>query len=471
MATITFVAAGTNATGNNAPVQPGLPAGVVSGDLLLIHVSIRNSGVGVPIQPSGWFTLMQVVAAARNVAVFGRFYVPGDVMPTIAFSAGVANADTLAQSAAFRGVSREVAAQLTALATQLNGASLNVDYPALSLGGKDRHLVLLSGWMQDDFTAVSANPAGSTLIGTIATSTAGDDAGQFWRYIIQTTAADITAGTVTITGGTSVISRTMIGALKPAASIATVLQDSWPPRVQIVVTDLTLGDAVSIYRSVSGVRTLVLGATSTAVTDPSFLRIDASVPFGVPVTYVAVVNGVEYTSGPVTYTLPGGKVALSDAVTALAAEVVIHAWPSKRRERQATTFRPGGRNVVVSGALSRPTGEIELYTDAYSSVLNLIALLDGATQGIIQIRQPGGYNGVDGFFAVIGYEEKRFSQDGTDNRRWHVLQVVEVDGWAAAFTALGYTYADQTTKYTGLTYANLAADFATYLLMSQGDFT
>lgn len=466
MATITFVNAGTNATGNNTSVTPGLPAGLAVDDLIVIHASIRSSGTGVPVQPSGWFTLVSF----GNVALFGRFYQAADTMPAVAFTGGAAGDDTLGQSAAWRGVSKEAALTLAASATQLNGASLNILYPGLTVP-KDRHLVLYSGWMQDDFASTNIAPPTTLAIGSIATSTAGNDAGQFWRYVIQTTLANVISGSVTITGGTSVISRSILAALKPAASITAVQQDVYPPRVQVSVTDLTLGDVVVLYRSVAGVRTLVQGGTSAGVTDPSFLRIDASLPFGVPVTYIAVVNGIEYSTSPVTYTLTGGKVAVSDAISALAAEVIIWAWPEKARERQATVFRPGGRNVVVSGRLSLPEQDVELYTDAFSSTEQLVEVLENATQGIVQIRQPGGYEGVDGFYAVTAYAEVRHSQDGSDEKRRHRLHLVEVDGWAATFQALGFTYGDLATVYTGLTYANLAADFATYLLLQQGDFS
>lgn len=466
MSTITFVNAGANATGNNVSVQPGLPAGMAVDDLMLIHASIRNSGTGTPNQPTGWVTL----ASFGNEAIFARFNQAGDTMPTVSFTGGVAGADTLASSAAFRGVSKEVLLQLTASATQLNAASVNIAYPGLTVP-KDRHLVLFAAWMQGTFTATNIAPPTTLQIGSLATSAAGSGAGQFWRYVVQTAAANVTSGTVTMTGSTSQISRAMLLALKPAATVTVTPQDVYPPRNLIAVTDLTIGDSVYLYRSVAGVRTLVQGASSVAVTDPSFLRIDATLPFGVPVSYVAVVNGVEYTTAAATYTLTGGKVAVSDAISGLAAEVVIWAWPEKTRNRRATVFQPGGRNVVVMGRLSLPSADVELYTDAYSSTENLVELLENATQGVVQIRQPGGYEGVDGFYAVTSYRERRYSQDGSDEKRIHILTLVEVDGWAGAFTALGFTYGDLATIYTGLTYANLSADFATYLLLSQGDFS
>jgi hypothetical protein len=465
MSTITRIGAGTAATANNgASVTPVVHASTAAGDMVFVHTAVRNSGTGVPVAPAGWTTLVSF----GNEALFARIWQASDVAPAFTFTGGAAGDDTIAQAETYRGVSAEGLLNIPTAATLLNGSAANIAYPALTVA-KDRCLVFLLAWKQSDITTLTT-PAGMTAA-QLTTALVGNDEAAGWRFRIQTTATNIGAGTLTTTGGVAAISRAFALALKPAASISVIAQDVYPARTLISVTDLTLGDAVAIYRSVAGVRTLVQGATSAAVTDPSFLRVDAALPFGVPVSYVAVVNGIEYATAPVTYTLAGGKVAVTDAISALAAEVVIWAWPRKVRDRQATIFRPAGRNVVVSGNLSLPESDVELYTDAYSSTESLVELIENATQGIVQIRQPGGYDGVDGFYAVTGYAERRYSQDGSDEKRIHELHIVEVDGWAAAFTALGFTYADLATAYTGLTYANVAADYATYLLLAQADLS
>jgi len=253
--------------------------------------------------------------------------------------------------------------------------------------------------------------------------------------------------------------------------ITVIAQNVWPPRVQVAVAYLQVGDSISIYREIGNDRTLVQNGQSVSLTDVSFVRIDAELPFGTPVHYVAVINNDSTTSPDVTYTLPGGKVALSDAISGLSAEVVIWAWPDKAYNPQATVFKPAGRNVVVSGDLGQFTSIVEFYTDATSSAENVKALLDGATQGIILIRQPGGYDDVDCHVAILAYTPRRFSQDGSDPKRIHQVQVAEVTGWAAALAAAGFTYQNLADTYTGLTYANVAADYATYLALAEGDFS
>ncbi len=465
MATITFVGAGTTATAVNAPVTPTPHANTAVGDLVIIQVSIRNSGTGDVVLPAGWASLVY----SGHHRLIGRIWQAGDTAPTITFGAGVAGADTIAEIATFRGVSPEMLLHLAASAAQLNSSAQDIAFPALVVPA-DRHLVILAAWKQDDFSAIST-PAGFTALDSVFGLVAGDDAGQTWRYSIQTAATNIGSGTLTVTGGAAAISRAILLAFKPAATVTVVEQDAWPPRVLVSVTDLTLGDSIVLYRSVGGQRTPVRAGADDAVTDPSFVRIDAELPFGVPVSYAVVINGIDYVTAPVTYALPGGKVAASDAVGGLAAEVVILAWPTKTYDRQSSNFRVGGRNVVVSGDLAGWTGQVELYVETTSSRDNVFNLLDGATEGLIQVRQPGGYDGVDSYVAVLSAAERRFSQDGTDQRRTVTLDVVEVEGWAPSLEARGFTLQDVADAYTGLTLADLNGDFGTLLALAQGDFS
>lgn len=248
-------------------------------------------------------------------------------------------------------------------------------------------------------------------------------------------------------------------------------QDVYPPRVLLTAAGLTLGDSVDIYRSVGGERTAVRAGSSDAVTDTSFLTVDAELPFGTPVTYVLVVNdATEYTAGPTTYELPGGKVAVTDAITGQAAEVVILAWAEKAYGRQSSVFQVGGRNVVVAGPVVGFESTIELVTQSTSARDSLVDVLRDATEGIVQIRQPGGYDGVDSYVAVTSFTERRHSQDGSDPRRIIAVQAVEVDPWAAELEATGYTLQDIADAYTGLTLDDLEDDYATLLELAQGEF-
>jgi hypothetical protein len=249
-------------------------------------------------------------------------------------------------------------------------------------------------------------------------------------------------------------------------------QDVYPPRVLVTVTGLTAGDDVAVYRVVSATRTAVRAGTTTDAPGAAWLTVDAELPFGVPVSYLAVVNGAEYTTaGPVTYTLPGGKVVVSDAITGQAAEVIIGAWPELEYGRPSTRFVAGGRNVVVSGSMPGFTSEVEFLLLSVSSADNLMQLLRSATQGIVQIRQLGGYDDVDCYVQVSNVRRRRFSQDGSDPKRLVVCIATEVEAWAPELEAQGFTYADLAAAYDPAgTYADLAGDFTDYLELAQAEF-
>jgi hypothetical protein len=462
MATSTYIGVGAAAHGDNATVVPALPAGIVAGDLLVLFTSIRNTAAfaGAITNPSGWDILANV---GGHVLVLGKYWDGVFGAPSCAFAGGVAGDTTSAQIAAFRGASTfvDVVASLT------NGSAQNIAYPALApvrAGGT----VIVGGWKQDDWTSV-ATLAGMTEIAEPSTLT-GNDQGQVWDYVIQTTAAAIGSGSFVVTGGAAAVSKGFALSIRPKPTLTVTTQAVYPPRALIAVTDLALGDVVALYRVVSGLRTAVRGGSSASVTDPSFVVTDAELPYGVPVSYVASVNGVEYASSGVTYTLTGGKVALTDAVTGTSAEVVIMAYPSRTFERENSVFALTDRKVAVVGNLTGFTGTLELYAETTSIRDNIYNLLATATQGIVQIRQPGGYDGIDAYLAVLSADENRFSQDGSDQRRLISLDVVQVSAWAATLSAGGYTLQNLADAYNGLTLTNLNGDYATLLAIALASF-
>jgi hypothetical protein len=254
-------------------------------------------------------------------------------------------------------------------------------------------------------------------------------------------------------------------------AIAAIEQGSWPVRVLVSVTDLPDGSVVELYRQVAGVRTLVRAGYVASSSGGAVLRTDAELPFGVPVSYVAVVDGTdEYATSATTYVVTGGRVAVTDAVAGTAAEVTVLAWGEKAHDADNTLFRVSGRTVVVGAPLAQPTSAVELFTLSSSSAANLTTVVKSATSGVVQFRQPGGYDGVDGHYAVLRLVERRWSQDGSDERRRWILDLAETDGWAPILEAAGYTLQDIADVYDGLTLDDLATDFTTLLDVAQGVF-
>jgi hypothetical protein len=221
-----YVTGGPASTGNNTSLTPTMPLGIQAGDLVLVEASIRNSGTGVPNAPAGYSTVID----AGNQKLFGRIITGVESSPTVTFTGGVANADTLAQTAAFRRLGLTVGN----VTTQLNPSAQNISTPAFTIPD-DNMTVIRALWKQDDWSTVTAGPAGfNAIMANGAVSTAGDDAAQSWSYNIQTNKTNIGASTASVTGGAAAISRASYVALPHSdLLLSTEIEDITP-----VLTDI-----------------------------------------------------------------------------------------------------------------------------------------------------------------------------------------------------------------------------------------
>lgn len=256
-------------------------------------------------------------------------------------------------------------------------------------------------------------------------------------------------------------------------ALTLTVQETYPDRVLVTATELAQGMRVTVTRRAAGetVRVPVRNFEDITSGVDVLTRADAEPPFGVNLTYTLTVDDVDLENEVLAVALSGGKVAISDAIAGNAAEVVILAWPEKSRVRPTSVFPVGGRNIVVSGSRGGFSGTIEVFTETDDQKNNLLDLLDTATSGIVQVRQSGPYDGVDAFVSVQSDTERRYSQDGSDERRVIVLDVVEATRWAPGLESSTFTLADIATAYTGLTLQELANDYATLLGIAQGDYS
>lgn len=237
----TFVGTGSSSTGSAGSRTPGMPASVAADDLVLIWASTRNSGTGTVDTPAGWTQLY----ASGNTALLGRVYDGAWSMPTVTFSNGAANEDTIAQSAAFRSMCPDLSNIVKSGTALLNASAQDITLPNLTVR-QDRCVVLYLAWKQDDMTGATSAPAGFTEMQEV-TTILGNDASQVWGYAIQTTQADIIAGTspttITITGGAAAISRGLMVALVGGYQVATVSRS-----INAVSKAQAAGAPVSLWR-------------------------------------------------------------------------------------------------------------------------------------------------------------------------------------------------------------------------------
>lgn len=265
----TFVGASAGSVGADGSRALAAPPGIIAGDLVLIEASTRNSGVGTVDVPTGWSPIL----ASGNLALVGRIYDGVWAMPTVTYTGGAVNEDTIAQTAAFRNV------DLAAVTTnaQLNGSAQNVAYPAVTVP-QDNCTVLVLGWKQDDWPGGAATLAGMAEIGE-PTSAAGNDASQVWDYQIQTAKVNIPAGSFVITGGAAAISRGAVAVFpkqaylnEQSANITPVIDQVWIKNVSrpylnaafsvSTVTDPTIGGRGEAHEIIG--RSLPVGITDLA---------------------------------------------------------------------------------------------------------------------------------------------------------------------------------------------------------------
>lgn len=186
---------GAIATGNNTAVVPPLPASPVAGDLLMIFYSIRVL-TGSVVVPAGW----ELVAVNGNQGVLARYWQPGDVAPSVAFTGGVANADTMARMAIVKNCQKFP----YLLTSVTNGSQQNIPFPAFQVS-QPNSLIVLFSWKQDDWTP-PVSPAGTFENVT----TTGDDAGQVVYALPYPDPIFNVAGFITVTGGAAAQSRSMV---------------------------------------------------------------------------------------------------------------------------------------------------------------------------------------------------------------------------------------------------------------------
>lgn len=246
-----------------------------------------------------------------------------------------------------------------------------------------------------------------------------------------------------------------------AVAIAATVLGTYPPRVQLSITGLTIGNVVTVSRVLSGARTAVRGASAVTVADTALVVDDAEFPFGQSLTWVATVNNADAaTTGATTVTLAGARAILTDAVAGTYATVKVVDWPEWKRTRDASVFNVGGRNVVVARPRSQFTAQTTLKTEANSERDALNSLLDSATEATLQLRQDGTYPDMDAYLSVLSDSRQRVTKRSTDQTRLWDLDVVEVEAWAPALPTAGFTFADFDTAYSGLTFADFDTDFA-----------
>lgn len=257
------IAPGTLGSAVNASVTPGLPAGLIDGDVLVLMAAIRNVA-GAVNTPAGW----SLWTDGGNFRIFVRVYATGQTAPTVTFAGGVANADTAARIIGVRNSDYTISTLF-----QANASAQDMAHPAMAVTPMLPNLMLLAGWKQAAVT-LSAMPSPWVAISRDSVTT-GDDETILWWHAI--TSSNVAAGTVTLTGGVAAVTEVaMLRFTKrpyvsqETANVTPTLTDIWMKNLgkpflnrKLVVTDFS--DVVQPSRS--GSFAIVARRLSVGVTE------------------------------------------------------------------------------------------------------------------------------------------------------------------------------------------------------------
>jgi len=197
-------------------------AGWQAGDIHYILQRIKAVGTNdVAATPSGYTDIdSETVSAHVGMRLSGRILANGDTAPVIAPVGGAA---LMVDTWTVRGARNDsIANMIEAVAHMSNSSSTAVNYPALTIA-TDNCLVVVCGTFNNQGSGTLGTP--TTLSGS-AVAIAGPYVGTNMKAVIwadpQTSHANITAGNIPITGGSTQTNRGLTLAIRPAVSSVTI---------------------------------------------------------------------------------------------------------------------------------------------------------------------------------------------------------------------------------------------------------
>lgn len=215
-----FVSSGLAFSANGASVSPGMPAGIVSGNVVLIAAAVRSFTATVDT-PTGWTDL---TGEATNVKVFARTYDGVWTMPAVTFTGALAGDTTHGVSAAFSGIQLVDAASNTALVDLSGEQDLYVLTQNMARFAGQKALRLAVGHKWDDWSSVTVGDLSDFITITATSSGLGDDGGLIWGYAIDKTSGDYPERTMVwdVSGGAVAVYTTRVYLLPATPQVFTI---------------------------------------------------------------------------------------------------------------------------------------------------------------------------------------------------------------------------------------------------------
>lgn len=196
-ATVQPLGAGAYTTANNATIAPPLPAGLVTGQMMIAFVTHRNTAATCNT-PAGW---TPVAGGATHMKAFWKVFAPGDAAPSCTFSGGAAGDSCSGIVLGFSNAQAPVQA-----AFQTNGSAQDVAYPGAAVPNPNPAW-LLHEWKQSTGTGASLPPGFGDPKGGFNTAGANAESQVVWRTAAEADIRTITAASNAWQGGVAAISK------------------------------------------------------------------------------------------------------------------------------------------------------------------------------------------------------------------------------------------------------------------------
>lgn len=219
---IETVAVGAVATANNASVTPAYGDTPQLGDMGIVVATMRAGSAGRSLAVSGYTQLAVFGSNSQSpLYFFAKSLTAAEGNPTVVPTGGASGEVVQAVAILLRDTEPSVASLLhVAQNKSTTGASSSnpIVTPAATITQNDCLLIMAATYQDDATNFGSFNPGGAgawTRDTFSATTTGNDQTLAVWTKL-QTTATSIPASTVSITGGSAVLARTTLVALKGA---------------------------------------------------------------------------------------------------------------------------------------------------------------------------------------------------------------------------------------------------------------
>ena len=240
---------------------------------------------------------------------------------------------------------------------------------------------------------------------------------------------------------------------------ATLIGTATPKPVQVAVSGLTVGPAVTVTASWAGGSSVVRGADGVAATSTQLVLADVMVPINTPVTYTAVQGASSGASGAIT--VPWSERYVLHALDGSGAVTFMGEYTGDQRGVgiRSSAYYPAGRTSPVTryDATTTDTGSWLVVTQGSATDALRDLLADGAP---IVLRTDGAVSDLPAVAVVqtMGASHALLTGMLTD-RRWS-LAWAEVDDPDADDVLILATFEDFNTVYAGLTFADFNTEWA-----------